>query len=139
MLRLRPSLVSLCRRRFRQHSILSSTAIPRASSDDSEEPSQGCPGSQTAPVDRRNLTPVEVVEELDKYVVGQDDAKKAVAIALRERWRRQQLDPEMQHEGNPVYECFLLANSVMIASFPGMSVRNNPSFVSCLTISRATS
>ena len=34
------------------------------------------------------LTPRQIVAELDKYIVGQDDAKKAVAIALRNRWRR---------------------------------------------------
>ena len=36
------------------------------------------------------LTPRAIVEELDRYIIGQDDAKKAVAIALRNRWRRQQ-------------------------------------------------
>ena len=41
------------------------------------------------------LTPREIVAELDKYVIGQGDAKKAVAIALRNRIRRQRLDPEM--------------------------------------------
>src|ERR1035438_10450257 len=44
------------------------------------------------------LTPREIVQELDKYVVGQADAKKAVAIALRNRVRRQKLDPEMAEE-----------------------------------------
>ncbi|MGI9625960.1 MAG: AAA family ATPase, partial [Longimicrobiales bacterium] len=44
------------------------------------------------------LTPREIVEELDKYIVGQDEAKKAVAIALRNRWRRQQVDPELRDE-----------------------------------------
>ena len=39
------------------------------------------------------LTPREIVQELDKYIVGQDNAKRAVAIALRNRWRRQQLPP----------------------------------------------
>jgi ATP-dependent protease HslVU (ClpYQ) ATPase subunit len=38
------------------------------------------------------LTPREIVSELDRYIVGQNDAKRAVAIALRNRWRRQQLD-----------------------------------------------
>ena len=47
------------------------------------------------------LTPREIVEELDKYIVGQDDAKRAVAIALRNRWRRQQLAPELRNEVAP--------------------------------------
>ncbi|MGE0160964.1 MAG: ATP-dependent protease ATPase subunit HslU [Gemmatimonadales bacterium] len=44
------------------------------------------------------LTPRQIVAELDKYIVGQDDAKKAVAIALRNRWRRQRVDDEMRPE-----------------------------------------
>ncbi|MBV8819270.1 MAG: ATP-dependent protease ATPase subunit HslU, partial [Acidobacteriaceae bacterium] len=47
------------------------------------------------------LTPREIVQELDKYVVGQADAKRAVAIALRNRIRRQKLDPEMAEEVMP--------------------------------------
>jgi len=43
-----------------------------------------------------SLTPREIVAELDKYVIGQQDAKKAVAIALRNRYRRQQLPPELR-------------------------------------------
>ena len=48
--------------------------------------------------DFASLTPRKVVEELDKYIVGQDDAKKAVAIALRNRWRRQHVDPDLRDE-----------------------------------------
>jgi ATP-dependent HslUV protease ATP-binding subunit HslU len=44
------------------------------------------------------LTPRKVVEELDKYIVGQDEAKKAVAIALRNRWRRQNVEPDLRDE-----------------------------------------
>jgi ATP-dependent HslUV protease ATP-binding subunit HslU len=44
------------------------------------------------------LTPRGIVEELDKYIVGQDDAKKAVAIALRNRWRRQRVEDELREE-----------------------------------------
>lgn len=48
-----------------------------------------------------NLTPREIVAELDKYVVGQEQAKRMVAIAMRNRWRRQKLDPEMRDEIAP--------------------------------------
>ncbi|MBK8909356.1 MAG: ATP-dependent protease ATPase subunit HslU [Rhodospirillales bacterium] len=47
------------------------------------------------------LTPREIVSELDRHIVGQNDAKRAVAIALRNRWRRQQLDDEMRQEVLP--------------------------------------
>ncbi len=47
------------------------------------------------------LTPREIVQELDKYIIGQDDAKKKVAIALRNRWRRQQLPEELRDEVAP--------------------------------------
>ncbi len=48
-----------------------------------------------------SFTPREIVSELDRYIVGQNDAKRAVAIALRNRWRRQQLDEEMRQEVLP--------------------------------------
>src|SRR5450830_1645431 len=48
-----------------------------------------------------NLTPLEIVSELDKHVVGQAKAKRAVAIALRNRWRRQQVDEPLRHEITP--------------------------------------
>ncbi len=48
-----------------------------------------------------NMTPQEVVSELDKHVVGQDRAKRAVAIALRNRWRRQQVQEPLRHEITP--------------------------------------
>lgn len=47
------------------------------------------------------LTPRQIVAELDKYIIGQDDAKKAVAIVLRNRWRRQRVEEEMRHEIAP--------------------------------------
>jgi len=47
------------------------------------------------------FTPREIVSELDRYIVGQGDAKRAVAIALRNRWRRQQLAPELREEVLP--------------------------------------
>jgi ATP-dependent HslUV protease ATP-binding subunit HslU len=48
-----------------------------------------------------NLTPRETVSELDRYIIGQKDAKRMVAIALRNRWRRQQLAPELRDEIAP--------------------------------------
>src|SRR6201999_2907084 len=46
-------------------------------------------------------TPREIVTELDRFIVGQNDAKRAVAIALRNRWRRQQLSKELKEEVLP--------------------------------------
>jgi ATP-dependent HslUV protease ATP-binding subunit HslU len=48
-----------------------------------------------------NMTPLEIVAELDKHVVGQGKAKRAVAIALRNRWRRQQVEEPLRHEITP--------------------------------------
>ena len=48
-----------------------------------------------------NFSPREIVSELDRYIIGQKDAKRAVAIALRNRWRRQQLDDDMRDEVLP--------------------------------------
>ena len=48
-----------------------------------------------------SLSPREIVSELDRYVVGQNKAKRAVAIALRNRWRRQALKGEMKDEVLP--------------------------------------
>jgi len=48
-----------------------------------------------------SLTPRTIVSELDKYIIGQNKAKKAVAIALRNRWRRQRLSPELKDEVLP--------------------------------------
>ena len=47
------------------------------------------------------MTPREIVHELNSHIIGQDDAKRAVAIALRNRWRRSQLDDEMRNEVTP--------------------------------------
>ncbi|HWE02032.1 MAG TPA: ATP-dependent protease ATPase subunit HslU [Tepidisphaeraceae bacterium] len=49
----------------------------------------------------KNLTPKEIVQELDKYIVGQADAKRAVAVAVRNRWRRQQLPEPMRQDVSP--------------------------------------
>lgn len=48
-----------------------------------------------------NMTPREIVHELDKHIIGQNDAKRAVAVALRNRWRRLQLDEELRTEISP--------------------------------------
>ena len=53
------------------------------------------------PVSGDHLTPQETVAELDKYIVGQKDAKRAVAIALRNRWRRQQISDNLRDEIAP--------------------------------------
>ncbi len=47
------------------------------------------------------MTPREIVHELDRHIIGQHDAKRAVAIALRNRWRRMQLDPALRQEVTP--------------------------------------
>src|SRR5688572_21258569 len=47
------------------------------------------------------MTPREVVAELDRYIVGQSAAKKAVAVAIRNRWRRQQLPADMRKDVTP--------------------------------------
>ncbi len=51
------------------------------------------PTSDAEPLNLNSLTPRQIVEELNRYVIGQKDAKRMVAIALRNRWRRQQLSP----------------------------------------------
>ncbi len=48
-----------------------------------------------------NFSPREIVSELDRFIIGQNDAKRAVAIALRNRWRRQQLEGAMRDEVMP--------------------------------------
>src|SRR3954462_15898735 len=48
-----------------------------------------------------DFSPREIVSELDRFIIGQSDAKRAVAIALRNRWRRQQLDDRLREEVLP--------------------------------------
>jgi len=55
----------------------------------------------TIETEMKVLTPKEIVSELDKYIVGQDKAKRSVAIALRNRWRRQQVPQELRDEIAP--------------------------------------
>ena len=47
------------------------------------------------------MTPREISQELDNHIIGQDKAKRAVAIALRNRWRRQQVSEELRNEITP--------------------------------------
>jgi len=50
---------------------------------------------------KQELTPTEIVQELDKHIIGQNDAKKSVAIALRNRWRRTRVDESLRNEITP--------------------------------------
>ena len=50
------------------------------------------------------LSPKQIVKELDNYIIGQDEAKKMVAIALRNRYRRSKLSPELKEEIKQAYE-----------------------------------
>jgi ATP-dependent HslUV protease ATP-binding subunit HslU len=59
------------------------------------------PATDPEPLNLNSLTPRQIVEELNRYVIGQKDAKRMVAIALRNRWRRQQLSPDLRDEVMP--------------------------------------
>ena len=59
------------------------------------------PRTQQALERLAGLTPKQIVDELDRYIVGQGDAKKAVAIALRNRWRRQRAPDQIRDEISP--------------------------------------
>src|SRR4051794_20453256 len=61
------------------------------------------PGSEKGPdrIYMENLTPTAIVAELDRYIIGQNDAKRAVAVALRNRYRRQLLPDELRQEIQP--------------------------------------
>src|SRR5438477_12277562 len=64
------------------------------------------PTSKTSPLRiqyprMHHLTPKQIVEQLDKYIVGQHDAKRAVAVAIRNRWRRQQLPEDLRQDVAP--------------------------------------
>ncbi len=63
-------------------------------------------------VTQKNLTPQQVVAELNKYIVGQDDAKRSVAIALRNRWRRMNADKEIRDE--------ILPNNILLIGPTGV-------------------
>ena len=53
------------------------------------------------PRSMQELTPREIVEQLDRHIIGQDAAKRAVAVAVRNRWRRQQLEGDLAREVMP--------------------------------------
>jgi ATP-dependent HslUV protease ATP-binding subunit HslU len=69
------------------------------SSSKASQPSELTRGAK--PADSSAFSPREIVSELDRFIVGQNDAKRAVAIALRNRWRRQQLPEELREEVLP--------------------------------------
>src|SRR5690606_37419573 len=58
-------------------------------------------GTRSNNMSETNFSPREIVSELDRHIVGQADAKRAVAVALRNRSRRQQLSPELRREVTP--------------------------------------
>ena len=78
------------------------SAPPRTVGDPREEATSVTPDPIDAdpgdPEETPQLTPRQIVAELDQFIIGQDDAKKAVAIALRNRWRRQNVEAEMREE-----------------------------------------
>jgi len=57
--------------------------------------------SSSEEIHANSMTPAQIVEELDKFIIGQSEAKRAVAIAFRNRWRRMQLEPDLQAEVKP--------------------------------------
>ena len=67
-----------------------------------------------------DLKPAEIVKELDKYIIGQDRAKRSVAIALRNRWRRRNVDEELREEIAP-------KNIILIGPTGVGKNRNRPS------------
>ena len=77
----------------------SATAPPPSAAGQAQEPEQ--PGVTAAGSESEDLRPVDVVRRLDEYIIGQQDAKKSVAIALRNRIRRQQLSDDMRNEVLP--------------------------------------
>lgn len=79
-------------------STTAATVSKPASTDSSANtPGTGAPAS-LAWLEPANLTPSEVVESLSKHIIGQDQAKRAIAIALRNRWRRMKLPQDQQDE-----------------------------------------
>ena len=69
----------------------------------------------------QNMTPKQIVAELDKYIIGQDSAKRSVAVALRNRYRRNLLSEEMREEISP-------KNILMMGPTPVKEVFNTAMF-----------
>jgi len=67
--------------------------------DDDQEPEES--DIEEDKLEDQNLSPPEIVAQLDRFIIGQTDAKRAVALALRNRWRRKKLDPKMRDEVMP--------------------------------------
>ena len=65
----------------------------------------------------KELTPKQIVKELDKYIIGQSKAKKAVAIAMRNRWRRQQVSGYMRDE--------IMPNNIITVSYTHLTLPTN--------------
>ena len=72
------------------------------------------PRTQQAIARLADLTPRQIVAELDRYIVGQADAKKSVAIALRNRWRRQRAPEAIREEISP--------NNIIISLFYSITI-----------------
>jgi ATP-dependent HslUV protease ATP-binding subunit HslU len=73
--------------------------VPRTGRKESGSRSPG--EGKDVPLEVENLTPAQIVRELDRYIIGQDDAKRAVAVALRNRYRRRLLPEELREEIQP--------------------------------------
>lgn len=84
------------------------SALTDLSVDEPQPPTNGGPEISA------DLTPQRIVEELNRHIVGQQPAKKALAIALRNRWRRLRLSSEMREEVLPKC-CLLIGSSGMLA------------------------
>ena len=71
-----------------------------------------------------NLKPSEIVKELDKYIIGQDKAKRSVAVALRNRWRRQQVPDELRDDAEPTYAFEVLRGAGIDGRHDGLVYKN---------------
>ena len=80
-------------------------------------------------MEKTELTPKQIVAELNKYIVGQGEAKKSVSIALRNRWRRKRLSEDMQDESSPRISCssgrLASARRKSPAAWPSSSARRS--------------
>jgi ATP-dependent HslUV protease ATP-binding subunit HslU len=73
------------------------TSVPQSNDEDEKK----APVKKATMVATSSFSPREIVSELDRYIIGQNDAKRAVAVALRNRWRRQQLEDDLREEVLP--------------------------------------